>query len=99
MKNAVLEKAIPSPTGGESEDDFIGRCMSSDQMQSEFPDQDQRSAVCFDEWRKKSASEHEEDYKEKKEDEDKPCKGRKIKINYHPYDFENKGHIIEKADG
>lgn len=33
---------------GESKDDYIGRCMSS--LQGEFPDQDQRYAVCISEW-------------------------------------------------
>ena len=33
---------------GESKDDYIGRCMSA--LQGEFPDQDQRYAVCISEW-------------------------------------------------
>ena len=36
------------PTGGETEDEFIGRCMSA--LQGEFPDQDQRYAVCQSYW-------------------------------------------------
>ena len=37
------------PTGGETEDEFIGRCMSA--LQGEFPDQDQRYAVCQSYWK------------------------------------------------
>jgi len=33
---------------GESKEDYIGRCMSS--LQGEFPDQEQRYAVCITEW-------------------------------------------------
>ena len=40
-----------TPSSGESQDDFINRCMSNDTMQSEFPEQDQRVAICFDTWR------------------------------------------------
>lgn len=46
---------IPTPNAGESQDDFIGRCMGNDAMQAEFPDQEQRAAVCLDAWSKKSA--------------------------------------------
>lgn len=36
------------PTGGESKDDFIGRCMSD--LKGEYPDVDQRFAVCSSYW-------------------------------------------------
>ncbi len=38
---------IPNPKSGESEDDFISRCMGNSTMVKDFPEQDQRSAVCF----------------------------------------------------
>jgi len=37
---------IPRPTSSETEKDFIDRCMSDSVMVSEFPDVDQRLAVC-----------------------------------------------------
>ena len=37
---------IPRPTSSETEKDFIDRCMSDSVMVSEFPDADQRLAVC-----------------------------------------------------
>lgn len=43
---------LPSPNKGQSQDEFISMCMSNDVMQKEFPDQKQRSAVCFSQWRK-----------------------------------------------
>lgn len=36
---------IPKPKSGESQNDFLQRCMSNDKMISEYP-QDQRAAVC-----------------------------------------------------
>ena len=42
---------IPTPKPGEEKNDFISRCMGSDVMQKEFPDQKQRSAVCYSKWR------------------------------------------------
>jgi len=43
---------LPTPNKGEERDDFVSRCMSNDTMKSEFPDQKQRLAVCFSQWRK-----------------------------------------------
>lgn len=44
---------ISSPNKGEKEDAFIARCMGDDGMVSEFPDNDQRAAVCYSAWRKR----------------------------------------------
>lgn len=41
---------LPKPNEGESQDDFISRCMSDDQAVEDFPDNDQRLAVCHDIW-------------------------------------------------
>ena len=38
---------IPTPTNKESKDEFIVRCMSDDKMASEYPDTNQRYAVCI----------------------------------------------------
>ena len=35
------------PRQNESEDEFIGRCMSDEKMKSEFPNEEQRLAVCY----------------------------------------------------
>lgn len=42
---------IPTPRRGETEDDFITRCMSSDTMHEDYPEQEQRAAVCYRQWR------------------------------------------------
>jgi lambda family phage portal protein len=47
------EFVIPSPTGTESEKDFIPRCMSDDTMISEFPDTTERAAVCYAQLKRK----------------------------------------------
>ncbi len=35
------------PSTGESEDDFISRCMGDNKMVNEYPDEEQRAAVCY----------------------------------------------------
>ena len=42
---------VPKPKSGESEDDFLSRCLGDPNMESEFPDNDQRLAVCGESWR------------------------------------------------
>lgn len=44
---------IPKPREDESQDDFIGRCMGDDVMNEEYPEKDQRAAICYQSWRKK----------------------------------------------
>lgn len=41
---------MPEPRKGESKNEFITRCIGSKQMNDEFPDQDQRAAVCYKYW-------------------------------------------------
>jgi len=41
---------LPRPAKGEEEDGFISRCMGDGVMQSEFPDGEQRRAVCQKQW-------------------------------------------------
>ena len=44
---------MPLPTpGGDSEKGFMARCMSNEHMRSKFPDQAQRAAVCYRQFRK-----------------------------------------------
>lgn len=45
---------IPKPHDDESEDDFLSRCMSNDTMEEDYPDTDQRLAVCGDTWRSRN---------------------------------------------
>lgn len=42
---------MPKPHEGEREDDYISRCMGSDEMNADYPEQDQRAAVCYSYWR------------------------------------------------
>ena len=42
---AFAEQEFVEPNPGESEEEFIGRCMSS--LEGEFPDAEQRLAVCY----------------------------------------------------
>jgi len=44
---------IPAPNSGEAEGDFMARCMSNETMRQEYPEQDQRAAVCNSQWKKR----------------------------------------------
>jgi hypothetical protein len=43
---------IPSPNKGEDSKAFVSRCMGDSIMNKEYPDQKQRSAVCYSKLRK-----------------------------------------------
>jgi len=42
---------LPKPKSGEKQKDFHSRCMGSSVMKSEYPDNKQRNAVCYSQWR------------------------------------------------
>lgn len=42
---------IPKPLSGESEEQFMSRCMGNESMQAEYANQDQRVAVCLSSFR------------------------------------------------
>jgi len=44
---------IPSPNKGEKKEDFISRCMGDAAVGKEYPDNEQRAAVCYSQWKKK----------------------------------------------
>lgn len=44
---------LPSPSSGQSQDEFVSACMANPTMRSEYPDADQRAAVCHSQWRRK----------------------------------------------
>ncbi len=41
---------IPSPSGKESRDEFVSKCMNS--LKDENKPQDQKLAICFSQWKK-----------------------------------------------
>lgn len=48
-----LKMPLPTPNSNESEDNFMSRCMANDTVQSEYPSNTQRYAVCVTQWNKK----------------------------------------------
>ena len=44
--NLISEMVMPTPSIGESQSDFVSRCMGEDLMISEYPETAQRAAVC-----------------------------------------------------
>lgn len=51
---------IPTPNDGEDKKKFISRCMGNDTMNSEYPDNDQRAAICYSQYRKHKKSKGEQ---------------------------------------
>lgn len=54
---------MPSPAAGESENEFISRCMGDEEAIATFPDEEQRIAFCYSKW--------ESDDKQSDEDKEK----------------------------
>lgn len=44
---------VPRPQGNENRDNFLKRCMGDEVMAAEYPDRDQRYAVCTRQWEEK----------------------------------------------
>lgn len=44
---------LPTPNEGEDEQKFISRCMANETIRADFDTQEQRSAVCFRQWRER----------------------------------------------
>ena len=49
---------LPKPTSAESRQEFIDRCMADDESLKEFPDREQRFAVCSSQYRKGKLDDH-----------------------------------------
>jgi len=45
--NLAAEFVMPTPSPGESESEFVSRCMGDETMVTEYPDTEQRAAVCY----------------------------------------------------
>lgn len=45
---------LPKPRAGEGRDRFLDRCMDDAQARTDFPERDQRFAVCNSQWRKRN---------------------------------------------
>lgn len=44
---------LPTPDKNDTESTFLQKCMSDETMNKDFPDQKQRAAVCYSQFRKK----------------------------------------------
>lgn len=44
---------LPKPKSGEKQKEFIQRCVTDNTMTKEFPQTDQRVAVCYQQWKEK----------------------------------------------
>lgn len=44
---------LPTPNKDEKEQEFISRCMGDKTTNKDFPDNKQRAAVCYSQWKRK----------------------------------------------
>lgn len=49
---------LPTPTENEGQDEFISRCMGDETANSDFPENEQRAAVCYRQWRDGKATDN-----------------------------------------
>lgn len=73
---------LPKPSLGESADEFVGRCVSDDKVTSEFPDRDQRVAVCISQFEGGKMSEQQIDLEEYIEDQETKSETLDIHFEY-----------------
>lgn len=45
---------IPKPKPSEEQQEFVSRCMGNETMLNEYPDKEQRAAVCYSTWRNRN---------------------------------------------
>lgn len=45
---------MPTPTANESKEEWISRCMASEESRKTFPDPKQRAAFCYSKWEQKN---------------------------------------------
>lgn len=76
---------MPSPRQNEDRDEFLGRCMSSDEAIGDFPKEDQRYAFCVSQWEDRKMDTKNISFDLKAADEDGRFKG--IASAYGNVDF------------
>jgi hypothetical protein len=45
---------LPKAKKGEKQSDFVSKCMGDEMMNKDFPDQKQRAAVCYSQFKRKA---------------------------------------------
>lgn len=90
---------IPKPNIGESESDFMSRCVGNDAMQSEFPNQDQRVAVCLGSFRSKKEDDEMSDHDQVDDQFDVEAEEVKYETGNFDVKAEIKAHHDEEEMG
>ena len=52
----IVQKPLPSPREGQTEQEFVSQCMGNETMRKEYPVQEQRAAVCYSIYRRRNKS-------------------------------------------
>lgn len=71
---------IPSPKKQEKQPTFVSRCMGDETMLKEYPDQKQRAAICYSQYRKAKTQKQAQGSSEEPEWEDNSIDGAVILV-------------------
>ena len=85
---------LPKPNGSESRDDFVNRCVGDDKVSTEFPDVDQRVAVCISQYEGGKMSDQQIDLEEYIEDQETKMEDATLDVQ-----FEYKAMADEEEKG
>lgn len=77
---------LPKPTLGEDRDEFVSRCLADDKLVQEFPDSDQRVAVCNAQFEGGKMSERQIDVEEYIEEHESKAETLDIQFEYKAED-------------
>jgi len=73
---------LPKPNGSESRDDFVSRCVGDDKVSTEFPDVDQRVAVCISQYEGGKMSDQQIDLEEYIEDQEAKMEDATLDVQF-----------------
>lgn len=89
---------LPKPNSGEPRDDFMSRCMSDAKVRSEFPERDQRAAVCMSQFGK--AKKEDSDMTDEAFDElDEAVEAKDYELGQLDVEFEVKAGYEDEEKG
>ena len=73
---------LPKPNGSESRDDFVSRCVGDDKVSTEFPDVDQRVAICISQYEGGKMSDQQIDLEEYIEDQEAKMEDATLDVQF-----------------
>ena len=60
---------LPKPSKNEKQSEFVSKCMGDSMMNKDFPDQKQRAAVCYSQFKRKAKASESIDWDDSSEED------------------------------